>query len=473
MTATPTMLGRKILSRMDGKIKYFGFRHNSGSQSRIGAVLLLAGLAFMIFSNVHVVHAATTEPVTVYSQTSGGSAISGMYVVLEQSGGYITSGFTPITWWLNVGASYQILADSYGQYSFSQWSTGDTSNPTTVVGSNAATSLAATYSSSGSGGSGGGSSITVNAQYDGSSLSGMYVALEQGGTVIGSGFTPITFSLVTGDSYQILADNYGQYAFSQWSDGNTADPDTITAAGSMTLTASYGGSAPMPQALSASSGLGIVIPLYAYPNSVWQSVINYHEEYPSVPMKVVINPSGGPGSYDSTIASWVSTLQGDGITVLGYVSTGYTLFPLSQVESQINDYVSWYNIHGIFIDDMENVPGYEWYYADVYSYAASDGVSFVLGNPGTSVSSGYIGLFTNIGTYENSGAPSLSLIASYTYGLPPSGWSFIAYNAGLPSQSYFDSMARYVSWVYVTDQPNSWTSLPSYMSQEMAEIAAA
>jgi hypothetical protein len=219
--------------------------------------------------------------------------------------------------------------------------------------------------------------------------------------------------------------------------------------------------------------MGIVIPLYTYPNSVWQQVISYHEEYPSVPMLVVINPSGGPGSYDSTIASWVSTFQSDGITVLGYVSTGYTSFPLSQVESQINDYVGWYGIHGIFIDDMENVPGYEWYYSDVTSYASSDGVSFILGNPGTSVTSSYVGIFTNIGTYENSGLPSVSLIASYTMGYPASGFSFIAYNAGLPSQSYFDSMAQYVSYVYVTDQPNAWTTLPSYMSAEMSEIASA
>jgi hypothetical protein len=239
------------------------------------------------------------------------------------------------------------------------------------------------------------------------------------------------------------------------------------------LTASYSASGytASPQG-GGYGGLGIVIPLYVYPNWVWQSVINYHAEYPSVRMMVVINPSGGPGYYDPTFASWVSTMQSDGITVLGYVSTGYTSDPLSQVDAQINDYVGWYGLHGIFVDDMENVPGYEWYYQDVASYAASDGVSYILGNPGTSVASSYVGILTYVGIYENSGVPSISLLGGYTMGDPASGFSFIAYYAGLPSQSYFDSVAQYVSWVYVTDNDNSWTSLPSYMSQEMAELAA-
>lgn len=412
--------------------------------------------------------------ITVNSVNTAGGTLSGLYVALEQSGTVINTGFTPVTFSVVAGDSYQISAESYGQYTFSQWSTGDTSDPTTVVAPSGADSITAIYSSAGSGPS----TITVDSVSGGSSLTGMYIALEQGGSVVATGFTPVTFSLVTGDSYQILAYNYGQYTFSQWSDGNTVNPDTITASGSITLMVSYStpdstGPVPPQGITGGSSGLGIVIPLYVYPNSVWQSVVNYHEEYPSVPMLVVINPSGGPGSYDPTFASWVSTLQGDGITVLGYVSTEYTAAPISQVESEIYDYASWYGVHGLFIDDMENVPGYEWYYEDVASYAASVGISFIMGNPGTSVSTTYVGIFTDIGTYENSGAPSVALIQSYTYGLSASGWSFIAYNAALPSQSYFDSMAQYVSWVYVTDQTNSWTSLPSYMAQEMAELAAA
>ena len=77
----------------------------------------------------------------------------------------------------------------------------------------------------------------------------------------------------------------------------------------------------------------------------------------------------------------------------------------TQVEAQVSDYVGWYGIHSIFIDDVENVHGYEQYYTSLSNYAHANGVSFVLGNPGTNVTASHIGIFDNIGTYENSGAP--------------------------------------------------------------------
>ena len=228
-----------------------------------------------------------------------------------------------------------------------------------------------------------------------------------------------------------------------------------------------------PPVGGGSGSLGIVIPLYAYPDSVWQSVINYHEEYPSVPMMVVVNPSDGAGSYDSTFASWISTMQGDGITVLGYVDTGYTSYPLSESNRRYRICQLVRHAHDIRRRHGERAWVRVLPYSSLASYAYSNGINFILGNPGTSVTSSYIGIFSNIGTYESPGAPSVTLIQSYTMGYPASGFSFIAYDAGLPSQSYFDSMAQYVSWIYVTDNGASWTNLPSYMSSEMAEIAAA
>ena len=278
------------------------------------------------------------------------------------------------------------------------------------------------------------------AKANGDSLNGMFVALEQDGSVIVTGFTPVSFSVNSGQTYQVLADDYGQYTFSTWSSGGAANPITVVASSGQTttLTATYTTSTtttyydyiyffhyahtasatthnhhkttlpPVLPTSIATSKLGIIIPMYGNVTSVWQSVINYHQEFPSVPMMMVINPYDGPGKeYNSTFASWVSTLQGDGIPVLGYVSTGYTALPLSQVEAQVSDYVSWYGIHSIFLDDVENVHGYEAYYTSLSEYAHSNGVTYVLGNPGTNVTTSYIGIFDNIGTYENSGAPSV------------------------------------------------------------------
>lgn len=408
---------------------------------------------------------------TVDAQVNGND-LSGMYIALEGDGSVVATGFTPVTFSLASGQTYQVFADNYGPYSFSQWNGGSTSNPLTVTETSAGSDLTAVYSTTGGSG-GGSSSLLVSAQADGNDLNGMYVALEQSGSVVATGFTPVAFSLTPGETYQVVVDDYGQYTFSTWSSGGgTANPTTLSsgvAGQTLSLTATYTtGTTTMTK-----SNLGIIIPLYGNVTSTWQSVINYHKQFASVPMMMVINPHDGPGlAYNSTLNSWVSMLQSDGIPVLGYVTTAYTALPLSQVETQVNDYVSWYGIHSIFIDDVENVHGYEQYYTTLSNYAHSNGISFVLGNPGTNVTASYIGIFDNIGTYENSGAPAVSLIQRYTMGLPAIGFSFIAYNAPLQSQAYYDAMAQYVSWVYLTDNPNTWTSLPSYISQEMTELAA-
>jgi hypothetical protein len=48
---------------------------------------------------------------------------------------------------------------------------------------------------------------------------GYYVVLMQNGQVINTGFTTTTFSVVTGQTYQILAENYGSCIFYDWTDG--------------------------------------------------------------------------------------------------------------------------------------------------------------------------------------------------------------------------------------------------------------
>src|SRR5437868_937297 len=69
---------------------------------------------------------------------------------------------------------------------------------------------------------------------------------------------------------------------------------------------------------------GIMIPLYSYPGSSWNSVIQSKTANPSVPYVAIINPSNGPGNaIDSNFVSSIKKLQSANITVLGYVYTSY------------------------------------------------------------------------------------------------------------------------------------------------------
>lgn len=75
----------------------------------------------------------------------------------------------------------------------------------------------------------------------GSTITGYYVGLYNGGTLINSGFSPVTFTDISAmTSYYVAPDNYGSCSFSYWQDtGNTTRDRYFIAYGSQSLTAVY------------------------------------------------------------------------------------------------------------------------------------------------------------------------------------------------------------------------------------------
>ena len=224
---------------------------------------------------------------------------------------------------------------------------------------------------------------------------------------------------------------------------------------------------------------GLIVPLYTYPtDSSWQTLIQQKLANPNVPVAAIVNPSSGPGSgQDPNFVSGINSLRSAGITVLGYVATGYGSNSISSVEAQINDYKQWYNVNGILFDEMSSTPGYETYYSTLSSYAYSLGFSWTVGNPGAPVPSSFIGTVGTFVIYENAGLPSLSLLASSTGGYPTSNFAFVSYgvSGSSVSQSYVSGASSYVSWMYVTDAnlPNPYDTLPSYLSTLMSYLSVA
>lgn len=69
----------------------------------------------------------------------------------------------------------------------------------------------------------------------GPEIFGMYVALEQGGHVVKAGYTPMTFKVVQGEQYQILADDYRSIHFVSWAYPPTSEnPLSFTNSGNTT-----------------------------------------------------------------------------------------------------------------------------------------------------------------------------------------------------------------------------------------------
>lgn len=230
-----------------------------------------------------------------------------------------------------------------------------------------------------------------------------------------------------------------------------------------------------PSFAATSANAGVVVPLYNYPDSTWTTIAQAKTTYPSVPIIAVVNPSSGPGSSeDPNYLQGIRNLQAAGVTVLGYVATGYatsSYSPLSNLEPQIVDYKNWYGVNGIFFDEMSNTAGYESYYSTLNSYVKSNGMTYTMGNPGASVPSSYIGVLNNLVIYEDAGYPTLSYI-SYP-GYPNSDFSMIAYGVSY-SSTFVTSAALDVGYMYIDDLSggNPYSTLSSLFAQTVATLNA-
>ena len=107
------------------------------------------------------------------------------------------------------------------------------------VGTGSASNTASATTSAVS--SGGTVSITVNsANLAGVSFNGMWVELHaSNGTILATGYTPVTFNVTSGNAYTIVSSNYQNNVFNHWNDGTTTTSKTITPTQNTTLTEYY------------------------------------------------------------------------------------------------------------------------------------------------------------------------------------------------------------------------------------------
>ena len=84
-------------------------------------------------------------------------------------------------------------------------------------------------------------SLTVNtADLSGNSITGMYIELQDStGKDIHTGYSPVTFSITSGQQYIVYANGYQSTVFNHWDDGSTSPARSITTTQSTTLTAYY------------------------------------------------------------------------------------------------------------------------------------------------------------------------------------------------------------------------------------------
>ncbi len=215
---------------------------------------------------------------------------------------------------------------------------------------------------------------------------------------------------------------------------------------------------------------GVIIPLYSHPDNSWDNLIHETRGHKSVPVIAIINPDNGPGNENQEFVVGIHNLQHAGITVLGYVPTGYGSRNSSSAISDITSYKNWYHVNGIFFDEMSHSPGFELYYENLTKHAKDLGMKMTVGNPGVDTIPSYIGTVDNIVIHENSSLPSLESLGGWHSAYDKSNFSILSYNISSANSTYIKLASKHVGYIYMTDQtnPNPWEKLSSYFEQLMS-----
>ena len=174
-------------------------------------------------------NALTTSALTVRTIDTNGNSLPGLYTVLFQKGQVVTNGFSPITFILNSGETYVVQVQNYGAYVFDHWNDTGSRNQTRTISIFSDTVLTAVYRSINAFPPPSKSQVKVTTELvNGTEVDGLYTAIFQNGIVLQDGFSPYSFVVNSGQTYQAAVADYGGYHFSHWSDGSTNRFITVT-----------------------------------------------------------------------------------------------------------------------------------------------------------------------------------------------------------------------------------------------------
>lgn len=215
---------------------------------------------------------------------------------------------------------------------------------------------------------------------------------------------------------------------------------------------------------------GIIVPLYTYPGNDWNTLVKEKINHPSVPIVAIINPDSGPGTKDTNYVSGVQKLQSAGIKVIGYIYTANIGY--KDITHDMDEYKNWYNVNGIFFDQMSNAKGNETYFASLTNYSKSIGLNFTVGNPGIDTLPSYIGTVNNMVTYDNPDLPLVSSFEGWHKNFTKSNFSLISYSVDDLNKTYVNKMAKLVQYMYISNNtlPNPFNALPGHLDDLMQTL---
>ena len=168
--------------------------------------------------------------------------------------------------------------------------------------------------------------------------------------------------------------------------------------------------------------------------------------------------------------------------MIGYVYSSYGARAQQQVIADIDKYDNWYNVEGIFVDEMANTgPASRLdYYRNIYDHVKSIDPNWsVMGNPGTATIESYLTwptadrlmVFENIGSAYSGYTPS-----SWNFNYDPSKFVHLVHTEPSSAQMLTDLslvMQKHAGAIYVTDDVlnNPWDTVPTYWNSLVDAVA--
>jgi Spherulation-specific family 4 len=213
---------------------------------------------------------------------------------------------------------------------------------------------------------------------------------------------------------------------------------------------------------------GVLIPAYVPPSELADLSRR------SAPRRVVVlNPASGTGpTRDPKYASAVQSLQSTETRVLGYVATGYGSRPAGEILAEIDRYVAWYGVDGIFLDESSSDRAALAHYRALGEAARTDRGLMVVQNPGVVPDLGYFATADVIVTFEgpHSAYAERTRERGQLTDVPPAKIAHLIYEAPSDASTLAVDAGK-AGYVYATPGvlPNPWGRLaPSLAVQGTA-----
>ena len=221
----------------------------------------------------------------------------------------------------------------------------------------------------------------------------------------------------------------------------------------------------------------LLVPAYQYPTTdgFWAGL-----EANSPPVKyLVANVASGPGnSPNSDYVTAIAAAQAAGITVLGYIYTGYGTIPVSACVTQAGQWASFYGVTSVLFDTAATTTALLPYYAQLCNIVhATSGAVAVL-NHGAIPAQGYASIADVLIVYENAQSAWSAFTPAAWFALYPAAkFGVTVYD--IPDQATMTAILGQaqgfgIGQVYLTDEnlPNPYDTLPAWWAAECSGALA-